>query len=84
MGVMKLLRTLGSLRRNLPRVIPLMRDRRVSLGLKLCTVAAALFVVSPADLLGDIPVVGMVDDAVLLALLANLFVGVASRQISSA
>ena len=35
--------------------------------------AAAVFVISPLDLLGDIPLLGVVDDAALLALVLAWF-----------
>jgi uncharacterized membrane protein YkvA (DUF1232 family) len=49
-------------------------DTRVSSGLKLAAAAAALVVISPVDLLGDIPLLGPIDDIALLMLLATLFV----------
>lgn len=51
-----------------------MRHARVPLALKLGTLFAALLIVSPLDIFGDIPVLGVLDDAMLLALLATLFV----------
>jgi uncharacterized membrane protein YkvA (DUF1232 family) len=40
---------------------------------------AAVLIVSPLDILGDIPVIGLFDDVTLLALLVNLFVLVSER-----
>lgn len=56
------------------RVLPLMRHGRVPLALKLGTVVAALLIVSPLDIFSDIPVLGLLDDAMLLMLLATIFV----------
>jgi uncharacterized membrane protein YkvA (DUF1232 family) len=49
-------------------------DTRVSAALKVGAALAALVVISPADLLGDIPLLGPIDDIALLMLLATLFV----------
>ena len=49
-------------------------DTRVPALLKLGAAAAALVVVSPADLLGDVPLLGPIDDIALLMLLATMFV----------
>lgn len=71
---MHFLRLLGAARLSLPRVFPLLRDRSVPLWLKAAGVVLALLIVSPLDLFGDIPVLGVFDDAALLALLASAFV----------
>jgi uncharacterized membrane protein YkvA (DUF1232 family) len=60
-----------------------MRNAGVPLWLKLGTVAAALAVISPLDLFGDIPILGVLDDAVLLVLVANLFILLAERMLRS-
>jgi len=44
------------------RTIPLVRDARVPLPLKLIAAAIALLVISPVDLFSDIPVVGALDE----------------------
>jgi uncharacterized membrane protein YkvA (DUF1232 family) len=67
--------------RNFKRMLPLMRDQRVPLRLKLFTGALALFILSPLDIFGDIPVLGILDDAVLLALVCAAFVWLATRTI---
>jgi uncharacterized membrane protein YkvA (DUF1232 family) len=67
--------------RNFKRALPLMRDERVSLPLKIATVVAGLLIISPLDIFGDIPVLGLLDDAVLLTLLCSLFVYIATRAI---
>ena len=71
---MGLLRLLLTSRRTLARAIALVRDVRVPLRLKLLAAAGVLFIVSPLNILGDIPLLGLFDDAALLALLAGWFV----------
>jgi uncharacterized membrane protein YkvA (DUF1232 family) len=66
--------------RNFQRIFPLMRDERVPLGLKIATGVMGLLIVSPLDVFGDIPVLGLLDDAVLLTLLAVAFVALATRM----
>jgi uncharacterized membrane protein YkvA (DUF1232 family) len=76
---MAMFRFLTVTRLALPRVIPLLRHGRVPFWLKAGVVIAALLIVSPLDLFGDIPILGFLDDAVLLALLLNGFVALAAR-----
>jgi uncharacterized membrane protein YkvA (DUF1232 family) len=73
---------LNATRKAVPRIIPLMRHPHVPGWLKWLTVGAAVFIISPLDLLGDIPVIGVFDDVALLALLANLFVGFADHSVT--
>jgi uncharacterized membrane protein YkvA (DUF1232 family) len=68
------------LRRYAMRVARLFLDRRVSPGLKLFAVLGGLVAVSPLDLLGDIPILGALDDVALLALIAALFVRFCPRD----
>lgn len=68
------LKTLWALRKQAARVGRLFLDQRVPLSLKMLTGFGALLVMSPVDLLGDIPVIGAVDDTLLLVGLAWLFV----------
>ena len=75
MGLFKLLLTS---RRTAVRAYALVRDGRVPLRLKLTAIAALLFIVSPLNILGDIPLLGIADDAVLIALLLSWFVRVGS------
>jgi uncharacterized membrane protein YkvA (DUF1232 family) len=49
-------------------------DARVPAMLKWGALAGALLIISPIDLLGDIPVLGPVDDIGLLMLLVTMFV----------
>ncbi len=48
-------------------------DRRVPLRLKLLTVAAIVFVISPLNILGDLPLLGLVDDAALVSFVLMWF-----------
>lgn len=68
------MKALWALRRNALRVWRLFLDQRVPSGLKILTALGALYVISPLDPLSDIPVLGVLDDAVLLTLVAWLFV----------
>ena len=69
-----MIQKLLALFRELPRIWPLMLDGRVPLFAKISAILAAILIVSPLDLLGDIPVLGLIDDAALLALVVHLFV----------
>jgi uncharacterized membrane protein YkvA (DUF1232 family) len=64
-------------------ILRLMGDRRVNFFLKLLPVAAAIYVISPVDLLpGAIfPVVGALDDAVVFWLGTTLFVALCPNDI---
>ncbi|HEY9181213.1 MAG TPA: hypothetical protein VIO32_10875 [Candidatus Baltobacteraceae bacterium] len=78
---MALPRLLFTAARNFKRAWPLMRDQRVPAALKTITAILALLIVSPLDIFGDIPVLGLLDDAVLLSLLCMLFVWFATQTI---
>lgn len=78
---MALPRLLFSAARNFRRAWPLMRDERVPAGLKIATSAIALLIISPLDVFADIPVLGFLDDAVLLTLLCMFFVWLATQTI---
>jgi len=75
------LRLVAGIWRAIPKVIPHFRNARVPFALKFGTVLAAIFIVSPLDLFSDIPVIGLLDDAALLAVLVNVFVMLADRSI---
>jgi uncharacterized membrane protein YkvA (DUF1232 family) len=77
MGLFKLLFTS---RRSLARIPALVQSARVPMRLKLMALALALFILSPLNILGDIPLLGIVDDVALLALLINWFVRTAERH----
>ena len=75
---MRLLR-IYRIRRNLLDAFRMFRDPRVPLHLKLIAVALALLILSPLNILGDIPLLGLIDDVALLSLLSGWFVGAALR-----
>lgn len=81
---MGLFRLLLTSRRTALRAYALVRDVRVPLRLKLLALAGALFILSPLNILGDIPILGLLDDAALLALLLGWFVRAADRQAAAA
>jgi uncharacterized membrane protein YkvA (DUF1232 family) len=58
--------------------IRLVRHPGVPMHLKLIALAGALLILSPINILGDIPILGLFDDVALLALLAGWFVGAAA------
>ena len=57
----------------------LLRSSRVPLHLKLIAIVSALVILSPLNVLGDIPFLGVIDDIALLGILASWFVGAAER-----
>jgi uncharacterized membrane protein YkvA (DUF1232 family) len=69
-----IVRTILAVRHEIPRVLPLMRDERVPAWAKVAAVVAAVLIVSPIDLLGDIPLLGFVDDGALLLFVVHQFV----------
>jgi uncharacterized membrane protein YkvA (DUF1232 family) len=68
-----LLRFALAARKTILRALAALFDRRVPGHLKLAAVAAAVFVISPLNILGDIPLLGMLDDAGLLTLVILWF-----------
>jgi uncharacterized membrane protein YkvA (DUF1232 family) len=58
----------------------LMRRREVPLHLKLIAAGLALLIISPLNILGDLPLLGLLDDVALLSLLAGWFVAAAARH----
>jgi uncharacterized membrane protein YkvA (DUF1232 family) len=80
MGLLKLFFTS---RRSLARIPALLQNGRVPLRLKLTALGLALFILSPLNVLGDIPLLGIADDVALLALLLNWFVRTAERHAAS-
>jgi uncharacterized membrane protein YkvA (DUF1232 family) len=56
-----------------------MRHPDVPMHLKIVAAAAALVILSPFNILGDIPFLGIFDDVALLGLLAGWFVTAAGR-----
>ena len=78
---MRLLRLLLAAKAAIFRTVPLIRDARVPLSLKLVAAVIGLLIISPLDLFGDIPVLGALDDAALLTLLCMWFVSRAARHV---
>jgi uncharacterized membrane protein YkvA (DUF1232 family) len=78
---MRILRLLFAAKTAIFRTVPLLRDVRVPLSLKLVAAAMGLLVISPLDLFGDVPVLGALDDAALLTLLCMWFVSRAARHV---
>ena len=79
--VMRPLRLLLAAKTAIVRTFPLMRDARVPLFLKAVAGAIALLVISPIDVFGDIPILGMLDDVALLSLLCMWFVHQAGKHV---
>lgn len=61
-----------------------MRDARVPFTLKAIVAAMALLVISPIDILSDIPLLGALDDAALLTLVCMWFVSQAAKHVEPA
>jgi uncharacterized membrane protein YkvA (DUF1232 family) len=68
------------MRHELPRIGPLFRDERVPTWSKVLAVLVALLIVSPINILGDIPILGFFDDGALLLFVVHTFVGFAERR----
>lgn len=81
---MKVMRLFFAAKSAIFRAVPLMRDERVPLALKLAAAAMALLVISPIDVFGDIPVLGALDDATLLILICMWFVSQAAKRVEPA
>ena len=77
---MKIFRLLATTRNELPRLAPLFRDERVPVWSKVLAVLVALLIVSPINILGDIPLLGFFDDAALLMFVLHTFVRFAERR----
>jgi uncharacterized membrane protein YkvA (DUF1232 family) len=67
-------------KKELPRALPLFRDPAVPTWAKVLALLAAVLVVSPLNLLSDIPLLGFFDDAVLLAFVLHAFVRFADAR----
>ncbi len=79
---MPLFQTLFVNRRRLGRILPLMRHAKVPVALKVATGVIAVLILSPLDIFSDIPILGLLDDAVLLSVLCLVFVAVAERLVT--
>jgi uncharacterized membrane protein YkvA (DUF1232 family) len=78
---MRLLRLLLAAKTAVFRTVPLLRDARVPILLKLVAIGVGVLIVSPIDLFSDVPVLGALDDAALLTLLCMWFVSQAARHV---
>ncbi len=67
------------IRTSLTAAYRMMRNPVVPLHLKLIALGLALLILSPLNILGDLPLLGIVDDVALLGLLAGWFVRAAVR-----
>ena len=68
------LRLVQTLMRSGRLALRLLRDRRTPLTAKLILAAAALYVISPIDILPDlIPILGQMDDVAIVGLALELF-----------
>ena len=54
-------------------------DPKVPAAVKLIPVAALVYLISPIDLIPDIPVLGQIDDLVVILLALRLFVNMAPK-----
>jgi uncharacterized membrane protein YkvA (DUF1232 family) len=61
-------------KKEFPRALPLFRDPAVPAWAKVLALLAAVLVISPLNILSDIPLLGLFDDAVLLAFVLHTFV----------
>ena len=77
---MRLLRLFLTSRRTIVRAWALGRDARVPKHLKILAALGALLILSPLNLLGDIPLIGFFDDVALIGFLLSWFVRVAGRD----
>jgi uncharacterized membrane protein YkvA (DUF1232 family) len=71
------------IRRTMLDAFRLLRDPLVPLRLKLIALGLALLILSPLNILGDIPFLGLIDDVALLTMLAGWFAGAAARHIAT-
>jgi len=78
----KIFRLLSVAMSEVPRLIPLLRDGRVPLWSKIVAGLVAALVVSPLDILGDIPLLGIVDDGALLLFVLHMFVNFAEKNVA--
>ena len=75
------LRTLQAAWHEIPRVLPLMKNPAIPTFAKVIAVALAALIISPLDIFGDIPILGQIDDVVLLGYVVHLFVKFSERAL---
>lgn len=68
------------IRDTIVRAYWLMRRADVPIALKITTAVLALLIVSPLNVLGDIPLLGIIDDVALMSLLLGWFARAAERR----
>ena len=78
------IRTLMAAVREVPRLLPLMRNPSVPTAAKFAAVAAAGLILSPLDIFQAIPILGQVDDVVLLGYVIHMFVKFAEKSLANA
>jgi uncharacterized membrane protein YkvA (DUF1232 family) len=71
---MLLFRFLLTSRQNVGRALTLLWHPQVPLRLRILLLAGAVFILSPLNILGDIPLLGILDDVALLSFLLGWFV----------
>jgi uncharacterized membrane protein YkvA (DUF1232 family) len=71
---MALFRFFLTSRENVGRALTLLRDSQVPLRFKLLLLAGVVCILSPLNILGDIPLLGILDDVALLSFLVAWFV----------
>ncbi len=76
------LRTLQAAWHEIPRVLPLMKNPAIPTAAKVLAVAAAALIISPLDVFGYIPILGQIDDVVLLGYVVHLFVKFCERTLA--
>jgi uncharacterized membrane protein YkvA (DUF1232 family) len=72
------------IRRALIDAYRMFRNPLVPWRLKLIVAALALFILSPLNVLGDLPLLGLIDDVALLGILAAWFVRAGADAIAHA
>ena len=75
------IRTLQAAWNEIPRVLPLMRNPAIPLTAKIAALGAAVLIISPLDVFGFIPILGQIDDVVLLGYVVHLFVKFSERTL---
>lgn len=78
---MYLLRLAYTLRTSFQRAVEHFLNPRVSTKRKVLALIAVAFVLSPINILGDIPLLGIFDDVVLLGFVLNWFVRASEREL---
>lgn len=84
MRLFRFARYLFASRNQLSRIPALLASNRVPMRLKLMALGAALLILSPLNILGDIPLLGIADDVALFGMLAAWFVRNAESSLAAA